>query len=102
MKASRARQEQKHIEDDDERARQESSEDGEAGELAEDPIQPEHSAGPAEESAGVGQVKERGASNEPNDEDLDDEDDGVESEAGQDEVIQMQVCRVSWLAKWHG
>lgn len=91
MKASRARQEQKQVEDDHDLSMRDSSDEGEIDRQHADHKSQVHAAAQQEDEEMIGQVKERGASNEPNDEELDEEDEGVESEAGQDEVISMQV-----------
>lgn len=95
MKASRARQEQKQVEDDHELSLRVSSDEGEVEEMDVQPKLRVHHVTPEDDEEGNGQVKERGASNEPNDDEIDDEDEGVESEAGQDEVIKMQVICLS-------
>lgn len=92
MKASRARQELKQIEDEHERKPVELSDEGEADDVDTQRPSQVHADPEEEEEEGIGPSNERGASNEPNDDDVDDEEEGVESEAGQDEVIKMQVC----------
>lgn len=94
MKACRTRQEQKQVDDP---SRRESSDEGEVEEMDAQHKLRVHDIAPGYDEEGTGQVKERGASNEPNDDEIDDEDEGVESEAGQDEVIKMQVCDLSQL-----
>eukprot|EP00892_Ulva_mutabilis_P000645 jgi/Ulvmu1/10581/UM065_0035.1 len=91
MKASRARREQKQIEDEFER-RPVTSDEGEADDLDIHRHDPTDDDAEEEGEEGIGQSNERGASNEPHD-DIYDEEEGVESEAGQDEVIKMQIKR---------